>query len=320
MNNINHVILDPTQEDILLLLAAKCHLGTTNISPKMKKYVYSRLGDGTYIIDINKMWQKLMLAACILASVKVSTDVYVASTSVRGRRPASKLSMFLNMVVNLGRFSPGTLTKAIEEPQLLVCLDPYDNIQAITESSRCCIPVISFANSDSSLKYVDIAIPCNTAGSQSIGVMCYLLARAVLRLRGKVDYNTPWKVIPDMFFHTDEVVRQEDGEGDAYVSSYQEEYAGGFWSGGGDLQFAEDDGVNWENDNPKTDWMTSKSIAEEPFGDMPSSFVPSAEPINWAEDTPELDNETSEPEGWDAPASTNNNNPKWQESTRSPWD
>lgn len=300
----NNLVLEPTQEDILLLLAAKCHLGTTNISPKMKKYVYTRRGDGTYIIDIDKMWQKLMLAARVLASIEESTDIYVASTSVRGRRPASKISLFLNTVVNLGRFSPGIFTKSIEEPQLLVCLDPYDDTQAITESSRCCIPVISFVNSDSSLKYVDVAIPCNTAGSQSIGVMCYFLARAVLRLHGKVDYDTPWKVIPDMFFHSDEVVQQEE-EGDAYASSYQkEEYSGASWSGEGDFQFAEDDGVNWGTDNPKSDRLTSKSIADESFGDISSSLVPSAEPIDWAEDTTEI----AEPDGWDAPASANNNN------------
>ncbi|KAI8083812.1 40S ribosomal protein SA [Thamnidium elegans] len=285
MDDINRFILDPTPEDILLLLAAKCHLGTTHVTPKMKKYVYTRRGDGTFIIDINKTWQKLVLAARVLASVKEGTDIYVTSTSVRGRRPASKLSMFLNTVVNLGRFSPGTLTKSTVEPRLLVCLDPYDDMQAITESSRCCIPVISFVNSDSSLEYVDIAIPCNTVGSQSIGVMCYLLARAVLRLGGKVNYDTQWQVIPDMFFHTDEVAQHED---DA--------------PGEGDIPFAEDDGVNWEKDNPKPDWMT----------------IPSTEPIDWAEDTPELNNETGE--GWDTPASTNNNNQTWQGSSKSLWD
>ncbi|KAG2232138.1 hypothetical protein INT48_008880 [Thamnidium elegans] len=315
MDDINRFILDPTPEDILLLLAAKCHLGTTHVTPKMKKYVYTRRGDGTFIIDINKTWQKLVLAARVLASVKEGTDIYVTSTSVRGRRPASKLSMFLNTVVNLGRFSPGTLTKSTVEPRLLVCLDPYDDMQAITESSRCCIPVISFVNSDSSLEYVDIAIPCNTVGSQSIGVMCYLLARAVLRLGGKVNYDTQWQVIPDMFFHTDEVAQHED---DAYVSDLKEEYGGASRPGEGDIPFAEDDGVNWEKYSPKPDWMTSKSTVDDVFGGISSSLVPSTEPIDWAEDTPELNNETGE--GWDTPASTNNNNQTWQGSSKSLWD
>ena len=129
----------------------------------------------------------------------------------------------------------GTFTnqiqRAFKEPRLLIVVDPYQDHQAVTEASYVNIPVIAFCNSDSPLKLVDLAIPCNNKGNQSIGLMLWMLAREVLVLRGRVSraergtyFLLDGKVImPDLYFYRDQEDEEAKADGDGAAQAKDDE-------------------------------------------------------------------------------------------------
>jgi len=212
-------VLSATDEEIQLLLAAQCHIGSKNCDKQMQPYVWKRRADGINIINIGKTWEKLVFAARVIAAVENPNDVCVISSRTYGQRAVLKFAANTGAQAIAGRFTPGNftnyITRSFKEPRLIVVTDPRFDHQAIREASYVNIPVIAFCDTDAPLKFVDVVIPTNNKARHAVGLVWWLLAREVLRLRGTIPRTSDgWNVMVDMFFYRDpeEVERQQQEE------------------------------------------------------------------------------------------------------------
>lgn len=206
-----------SNDDASKMLTASSHIGTQNLDFQMGSYVYKRRANGVHIINIRKTWEKILLAARAIVAIEDPKDVYVISSRQYGQRAVLKFASATEATPIAGRFTPGTFTnqsrtESYREPRLLVVCDPRADHQPITEASYVNIPVIAFCNTDSPLRYVDVAIPCNNKSIHSIGLMWWLLAREVLRMRGKISRQTPWDVMVDMYFYREAEDQEKEQE------------------------------------------------------------------------------------------------------------
>merc|ERR1739838_130565 len=168
-----------------------------------------------------KTWEKLLLAARAIAAIENPQDVFVVTTRPTTQRAVLKFARYVGCSSIAGRFTPGAFTNQIQsafrEPRLLLITDPRVDHQPVTEGSYANVPIVAFANVDSPTKFIDIAIPCNNKSPQSIGLMWWMLAREVLRLRGSISRDLPWEIMPDLFFYRDpeEIEKEERGADEA---------------------------------------------------------------------------------------------------------
>lgn len=198
--------MDASDENLLLprdfLLSAGVHIGTHMKNKDMEPFIYKVRNDGLYILDVEKMNERIKVAAKLISRSDPS-KLLVVSSKRYGRTPVLKFCEIVGSKPLVGRFPSGTLTNpscgTYVEPEAVVVTDPLADAQVVEEARIMGIPVIGLCSTDNSTSNLDLVIPLNNKGRRALAVLYWLICREIKRLRNEIPPNGELEVSIDEF-------------------------------------------------------------------------------------------------------------------------
>lgn len=222
--------LSKKEKDIVRLIQSECHVASTNYNVQMQRFINRLSPQGVPVFNVDETYERIRLAARIIAGVRDLSEVYAISSRSFGQRAVIKFANYTKCsMTSSSRWTPGSLTnhqtKQFKEPRIIIVADPHADYKAIKEASYANIPVIALCNSHNNLKLVDVAIPCNNSTTTSISMIFWMLAREILILRGQLNRDEDeWNEVPvDLFYFKDLANKDAQEENQEDENAIEEE-------------------------------------------------------------------------------------------------
>lgn len=196
-----------TQEENLLVpidqyLKAGIHIGTKFKTTYMDAFIYKTRPDGLYVLNLQKIDERLALAAKFLAQYEPN-DILVVCRRENGWKPVNLFGKLTGVRVFAGRYPPGILTniqlKSFIEAKVLLVIDAWPDRNAINDAIKAGMPVVALCDTNNQPNNVDLVVPCNNKGKKSLGLIFYILTTEYLRNKGALKRTEDIKETVDDF-------------------------------------------------------------------------------------------------------------------------
>lgn len=174
------------------------HIGTTSKIRDMERFIYKILPNGLAVLNLSVLDKRIKAAALLLSKY---SNILVVGKKVK--KPLQTFAETVDAKVITGRFMPGSLTNPsyvnFFEPDIILLTDPFIDRNALKEAVKMRIPVIALCNTFNQTKFIDLVIPCNNKGKNSLAMIFFLLSREILKIRGKIKNNEEFNLKLDDF-------------------------------------------------------------------------------------------------------------------------
>ena len=163
----------------------------------MKPFIYKVRPDGLAVLNIQKVNERIQLAAIFLSQYNPE-DILVVCRRENGWEPVKLFSKLTGIKAYTGRYPPGILTNPklatfIEIKLILVC-DPYPDKNIVEDAARIGVPIIALCDTNNVTSNVDFVVPCNNKGKKSLGLLFWVLAKEYLKLKGIIKDEKEMKI------------------------------------------------------------------------------------------------------------------------------
>ncbi|MBT5022871.1 30S ribosomal protein S2 [Candidatus Woesearchaeota archaeon] len=173
-------------------LKAGIHIGTKFKTKYMENFIYKVRPDGLFVLNLQKIDERIALAAKFLSRY-APEDIVVVSRRENGWRPIKMFSKFTGIRSFPGRYPPGILTNpsldGFTEAKVLLAVDAWPDRNAIRDALKVGIPVAALCDTNNQTNNIDLVIPCNNKGKKSLGLLFYILTREYMRARGLLEQD-----------------------------------------------------------------------------------------------------------------------------------
>jgi len=194
-------------------LSTGMHIGMKRQNKKMSKFVYKVREDGLAVLDLQTIDNRIKLAAKLLANYK---NIMVVSRKPIAFNATNKFAEIVGAKAINGRFLPGIITnpsfREYYEPDALLVTDPSVDKQAIDEAVKMRVPIVSLVDTFNETSGIDFIIPVNNKGRKAIAMTYFLLAREILKVRGKIAEDSEFTAKPEEFESQEKQERRERPE------------------------------------------------------------------------------------------------------------
>ncbi len=184
--------LVPTEE----YLKSGIHIGTKFKTRYMEKFIYKTRPDGLSVLNLQKIDERLNIAAKFLAQYNPE-DILVVGRRESAWKPLKMFNKVIGARVFAGRYPPGILTNPrldnYIEAKVLLAVDSGPDRNAVVDSVKMGIPIVAICDTNNQSNNIDLVVPSNNKGKKSLGLFFWILAREYLRNRGILKKNEELK-------------------------------------------------------------------------------------------------------------------------------
>jgi len=181
-------------------LKAGIHIGTKFKTNYMEQFIYKARPDGLFVLNLQKIDERLALCAKMLA-VYAPEEILLVSRRENGWKPLRAFHKATGAKVFPGRYPPGILTnlelKTFIQPRVMLVTDAWPDRNAVQDAVKAGIPIVGLCDTNNQANNLDLVVPCNNKGKKALGIFFWILAREYMKLRSMGDMTLPLEEFTD---------------------------------------------------------------------------------------------------------------------------